>query len=115
MKFFHSVRLRLQLWHGLLLVLALAGFGFTAWELQSANQLGRVDRELEQRMGIIEGAMRPDKAALGGRPLPPREQALFAGLPGQVFYYRGGCAPRGCDPHADAVRSGPRTSGRRLP
>ena len=69
MRFFHSVRWRLQLWHGLLLVLALAGFGFTAWELQRENQLSRVDRELEQRMGIIEGAMRPGKAD-AGPPLP---------------------------------------------
>ena len=94
MKFFHSVRWRLQLWHGLLLVLALAGFGFTAWELQRANQLGRVDRELEQRMGIIEGAMRPRKAPADNTPpppdklrLPPREQDLFDGMPGQIFYY----------------------------
>jgi signal transduction histidine kinase len=92
MRFFHSVRWRLQLWHGLLLVLALAGFGFTAWELQRENQLSRVDRELEQRMGIIEGAMRPGKAD-AGPPQPgklrlsPREQSLFDGLPGQVFYY----------------------------
>ncbi|MEI8387194.1 MAG: ATP-binding protein [Verrucomicrobiota bacterium] len=92
MKFFHSVRWRLQLWHGLLLVLALAGFGFTAWELQRENQLSRVDRELEQRMGIIEGAMRPDKGAAGPPQrgklrLSPREQNLFDGLPGQVYYY----------------------------
>ena len=93
MKFFHSVRWRLQLWHGLLLVLALAGFGFTAWELQRANQMGRVDRELEQRMGIIEGTLRPGNAPADGRPpqpdkprLSPREQDLFDGLPGQVFY-----------------------------
>ena len=92
MKFFHSVRWRLQIWHSLLLVLALAGFGFTAWELQRENQLSRVDRELEQRMGIIEGAMRPDKADASQTPsgklrLSPREQSLFDGMPGQVFYY----------------------------
>ena len=94
MKFFHSIRWRLQLWHGLLLVLALAGFGLTAWELQRANQMGRIDRELEQRMGIIEGTMRPANAPPGERPPPPgkmrlqpREQDLFNGLPGQRFYY----------------------------
>jgi two-component system, OmpR family, sensor kinase len=94
MNFFHSVRWRLQLWHGLLLVLALGGFGLTAWELQRTNQLGRADRELEQRMGIVEGAMRPDKPP-GDDPSPqpgkfrlsPREQNLFEGMPGQVFYY----------------------------
>ena len=94
MKFFHSVRWRLQLWHGLLLVLALAGFGFTAWELQRENQLVRMDHELEQRMGIVEGAIRTDKPPADDRPpapgtlrLPPREQSLIDGVPGQVFYY----------------------------
>lgn len=94
MKIFHSVRWRLQLWHGLLLVLALAGFGFTAWELQRENQLGRVDRELEQRMGIVEGAMKAEKPPADDCPPPPgeirlspREQNLFDGMPGQVFYY----------------------------
>ena len=33
MRFFHSIRWRMQLWHGLLLALVLAGFGSTAWEL----------------------------------------------------------------------------------
>ena len=37
MKFFYSIRWRLQLWHGLLLMLVLAGFGFTAWQLQWAT------------------------------------------------------------------------------
>ncbi len=50
MKFFHSIRWRLQLWHGLLLVVVLAGFGFTAWRLQRATQFQRVDQELERRI-----------------------------------------------------------------
>jgi len=94
MRFFHSVRWRLQLWHGLLLVLALGGFGLTAWRLQCANQLGRVDHELEQRMGIIEGTMRSRNAPASADVPPPdkprlssREQNLFDGTPGQSFYY----------------------------
>ena len=88
MKFFHSIRWRMQLWHGLLLALVLAGFGSTAWELQRENQTGRVDRELEQRMGIIEGAIGPENIPPPGQlRLPPREQNLFEGMPGQAFYY----------------------------
>ena len=94
MRFFHSVRWQLQVWHGLLLVLALSGLGLTAWELQRANLQGRVDHELEQRMGLVEGSLRPPAVPRPGSPppsdrahLPPREQSLFDGLPGQVFYY----------------------------
>ena len=94
MKFFHSIRWRLQAWHGLLLALVLAGFGFTAWQLQRANQMGRVDHELEQRMGLVEGSLR-SRGALGQDIPPPpgtprwsaREQNLFDGMPGQTFYY----------------------------
>lgn len=103
----------MQLWHGLLLVIVLAGFGFTAWQLQCANQMTRVDHELEQRMGIISGIMRPRNSPPAepppprefdppGRPAdhppaPPkaafkvrlsaRELSLFEGTPGQAFYY----------------------------
>ena len=63
MRFFHSIRWRMQLWHGLLLALVLAGFGFTAWRLQRENQMARVDRELEQRMGLVEESLRPRNTA----------------------------------------------------
>ena len=71
MRFFHSIRWRLQLWHGLLLVTVLAGFGFTAWRLQRATQLQRVDHDLERRIAVIADAIRrggstPDR--------PPRDQ-----------------------------------------
>jgi len=88
MKFFHSIRWRLQLWHGLLLALVLSGFGFTAWRLQRENQMGRVDHELEQRMGLVEGSMRPRDAPGPDAPRwSSREQNLFDGMPGQAFYF----------------------------
>jgi len=88
MKFFHSIRWRMQLWHGLLLALVLAGFGFTAWRLQRENQMGRVDRELEQRMGLVEESLRP-RNTTGPDAMwwSSREQKLFDGMPGQTFYY----------------------------
>ena len=93
MRFFHSVRWLLQAWHGLLLVIALSGLGLTAWELQRANLHGRVDHELEQRMGLVESSMRsfavplPGSRASDKLRLSPREQNLFDGLPGQAFYF----------------------------
>ncbi len=68
---FHSIRWRLQLWHGLILLVVLAGFGFTAYRLQYANELRRVDQELQQRLGPVMQAMRrppPGGPGAPGRP-----------------------------------------------
>jgi heavy metal sensor kinase len=67
---FNSIRWRLQLWHGLLLVLVLAGFGFTAYQLQRANQLRRIDQDLQYRISVIASAMRGPGEGRGG---PPRD------------------------------------------
>ena len=71
MKFFDSIRWRLQVWHGLLLVLVLGGFGLTAWQLQQTTLFQRVDQELEQRVSVIAGILRR-----GGGPQgrPPQER-----------------------------------------
>ncbi|MEI6606521.1 MAG: ATP-binding protein [Verrucomicrobiota bacterium] len=66
MKFFHSIRWHLQLWHGVLLVWVLAGFGFTAWQLQRSSQLQRVDQDLERRVAVVAGAIH------GSTTPPPR-------------------------------------------
>jgi len=110
MRPFHSIRWRLQAWHGLLLVIVLAGFGFTAWRLQRATHLQRLDQELEQRISMVAGAMprramgpedgpqgRPpplDGPPFGERPPPPlevrlpeRDLSFFEGAPGNGFYY----------------------------
>ncbi|MGO8926040.1 MAG: sensor histidine kinase [Limisphaerales bacterium] len=80
MKFFHSIRWRLQLWHGLLLVVVLTGFGFTAWRLQRATQLQRVDQELDRQVQVIFQGMRGP----GGKPFgpPPRDGFRPHGAPG---------------------------------
>ena len=108
MKFLHSVRWRMQLWHGLLLVLVLVGFGFTAWRMQRAEQFRRVDRELEQRIAVVADLLRPgaepraqgprldlsEKGPPADRSAPPgrarlRDEGLisFGGDSGQAFYY----------------------------
>ena len=57
-----SIRWRLQAWHGLILVVVLAGFGFTAYEVARENQLRRIDQGLEERVGrlLFRPGARPD-------------------------------------------------------
>ncbi len=64
---FNSIRWRVQLWHGVLLVLILASFGYTAYHVARDNQMRRVDEELERQMML---AFRP-----GPPGEPPREPA----------------------------------------
>ena len=106
MRVFHSIRWRLQLWHGLLLVGVLAGFGYTAWRLQRATQLQRVDQDLERRVAVIASAIRRGgEAPVRPRPrdrqtadtpppptpsevrLTPRDETQFEGEAGNGFYY----------------------------
>src|SRR5580765_6261306 len=81
---FKSIRWRLQIWYGLILVGVLAGFGFTAYQLQRGRQFRRVDEELQRRVGELASALRmpPRRGpALSeerrpeefGQPAPPRE------------------------------------------
>lgn len=55
---FASLRWRLQLWHGMILVLVLVSFGVTSWQLIQANELRRIDGELRDRSAAILGALR---------------------------------------------------------
>jgi two-component system, OmpR family, sensor kinase len=71
MRFFHSIRWRLQLWHGVMLALVLVGFAVTSWRLERATRFQGVDQELERRVGAIVNAMRRG----GGPPdRPPQDQ-----------------------------------------
>jgi len=47
---FQSIRWRLQLWHGAMLLLVLAAFGCTAFYLARESRLRRIDQELQRRM-----------------------------------------------------------------
>src|SRR5882762_6292633 len=84
----NSIRWRLQIWHGLLLVFVLTGFGLTAYQLQRANQMRRIDEELQQRVALIGGLMRRPGDRPGRPPFerfaPPnrRPEEQFAHPPG---------------------------------
>jgi signal transduction histidine kinase len=80
-----SIRWRLQAWHGLLLVLVLTGFGFTAYHLTWDNQLRRIDQELNQRlMGLL-------------RPHPPGHRPEGPPGPGEEGHPRPEHRPEGMD------------------
>jgi heavy metal sensor kinase len=53
MKIFKSIKWRLQIWYGLILVAVLAALGITAYHLQRQELFGRIDNELQRRIGAI--------------------------------------------------------------
>jgi two-component system OmpR family sensor kinase len=94
---FHSIRWRLQTWHGVILVAVLAGFGFTAYRVALDNQRRRIDQELEQELMTVVRPPPPGRPPLGpgaageilprppGAPLPRAERFRFDRT--NAFYY----------------------------
>jgi signal transduction histidine kinase len=87
MKLFKSIKWRLQLWYGLILVAVLAGFGLTAYQLERNRQFRHLDDELHQRIGILANTLhrpppRPENGdgQFGNRP-PPQDQFPEDGPP----------------------------------
>ena len=69
----HTLRWRLQIWHGLLLVIVLFAFGFTSQHLQKVERLHRVDVDLQQRLGMVVSELRAAPQRSGQRPEPRKE------------------------------------------
>lgn len=105
---FNSIRWRLQLWHALLLVIVLSGFGLSAYQVARENQMRRVDTELEQHLmalfrppppNRLPGPHPPGRHPGGGRPQLDRfdlsdnlrqaiqEAASLDPMQTNVFYY----------------------------
>jgi two-component system, OmpR family, sensor kinase len=93
MKIFKSIKWRLQIWYGLILVFVLAGFGFTAYQLEWGRQMRRIDDELQRRIDVIAATFRPP---------PPRGP----GFRGQPF---------GSSPPDQLAREAPPDQGPRPP
>ncbi len=72
MKTFGSIRWRLQLWHGALLGLVVAGLGTAVWQLQLSNEYQRIDRELERHVAAVTAGVRNDDGPSPVRRPPPR-------------------------------------------
>src|SRR5437868_4931624 len=92
--FFKSLRARLQIWYGVILVAVLAGFGVTAYELQRSKQFRSIDDELLRRVSELRNALR-----MSG--LPPRTPGMEA--------------PDGPLPEQRDFRRGPPPESERLP
>lgn len=58
MTIFNSIRWRLQIWYGVILVALVAGFGITAYELERTHIFRRVDDELQPRAGFMVATLR---------------------------------------------------------
>ncbi|HTV61880.1 MAG TPA: ATP-binding protein [Verrucomicrobiae bacterium] len=82
MKIFKSIRWRLQLWYGLVLLGVLAGFGITAYQLQWGRQMRRVDDELHRRFAVVAEATHPHPPGPNGRGMP---MDAFPGPPRDDF------------------------------
>lgn len=95
MKALHSIRWRLQVWHGAVLAIVLIGFGATIWHLQEASAYQRIDRELEQRVAAVAGAVRDGSDPFDRRPptrtgdagrRPPRGAGGVATTDSELYY-----------------------------
>jgi heavy metal sensor kinase len=75
--FFKSIRWRLQLWYGIILLLVLGGFGLTAYRLQRGREYREIDAELHHRLTVLSTALRNqarEPGPGGERPgRPPRD------------------------------------------
>lgn len=90
LPFFNSIRWRLQIWYGLILVAVLIGFGVTAFHLERGRVLRRIDDELQRRMGSLAPLLRQ----------PPRNRHP-EGAPGDDL-------PDGAPPEDQRLQENPR-------
>ena len=76
---FKSIKWRLQIWYGLILVAVLAGFGVTAFQLERGRQLRRIDGELQHRVNMLASALRQPPRGRG------QGEGQFDGPPPEQF------------------------------
>src|SRR5262249_30193331 len=106
-----SLRWRLQLWQGFLVVTMMAGFGITIYQFQSANRTRQIDGELEKRVTALSLAVRGvyretppgtlhtptgfDTMGPGPPPPPDGEKDGFHPSPKEKRPYSAAAAPKG--------------------
>lgn len=110
MPFPRSIRWRLQLWYGALLVTVLCGFGFTAYHLEKGRRYRLIDEGLHSRLSLLVDAFRagPERSGERKRPpelhLAPAQSALFGGPEGYYYaIWMQGSQPTGTSPNAPAA------------
>lgn len=79
--FFHSIRWRIQAWHGLILLGAIIAFCVTVYHFAWDYQLRRIDRELQETEHMLIRSLMQSGRQPGTAPLPPEQfaQRLRAG------------------------------------
>lgn len=92
---FNSIRWRLQAWHGLILTVIVVAFSVTAYQLQYAQRLRRVDNELQELTSQLTAFVRPASEPPGLRPpghspLGPGHDGPDDGGPDRDNFDRGG-------------------------
>jgi two-component system, OmpR family, sensor kinase len=89
MKFPQSIRFRLQLWYGVLLLALLCGFGYTAYWLENSRQLRGIDEELQRRLPKLVESQRPveGEPELREFELSRNDSLLFDRDENGAFYY----------------------------
>ena len=120
MLFPRSIRWRLQLWYGALLVAVLCGFAATAYHLEKGRRYRRIDEGLHSRLSLLVDALRsgPERGGERKRPpelrLAPAQSALFGGSEGYYYaIWMQGSEPTGTSPGAPAAI--PKPNGRENP
>lgn len=87
MKLFKSIKWRLQIWYGLILVLVLVGFGFTAYQLEKNRLIRSVDDGLHRRVDILAKTLHSPPRGKSDRNIfdrrPPEQ--VFSGQPDRKF------------------------------
>lgn len=78
MIFNRSIRWRLQIWHGLVLVAVVTGFGITAHRLVSIQKLREVDQELQAHVAQLGISFPPAQSREGASKPPTRPGASTA-------------------------------------
>jgi heavy metal sensor kinase len=91
MKIFKSIKWRLQIWYGLILVVVLAGFGFTAYQFARIHVFYQINAELNWRFGAVANTFHrppPRGSNADGQSFdrPPPEQFPDDGPPGQNLH-----------------------------
>jgi len=76
---FKSIKWRLQIWYGLILVAVLLGFGVTAFQLERGRQFRLIDGEIQRRVNALAGTLRQPPRGRG------QDEAQFDGPPPEQF------------------------------
>jgi len=77
--FLNSIRWRLQIWYGLILLFVLAGFGFTAYRLERNRRFRTLDDELQKRLAALSSVLGqpPVRGGMPGGPGGMRPRPEF--------------------------------------